>query len=458
MLKRVLSLLLVLLLTGSVYAADKKISQLPTETSPSGGDELPVNVSGTTKKITLTTLDTFYGITTHKNTATIHRSINDSGSGVTDLFSASKILTLLAAKADTSHSHAATDITSGTLAIARGGTGLTGIASGKLLYASALDTLAELTLGSSLSISTGTINVQNDTSTQKVDISKNGSAIGSRKELNLIEGSGVTLTVSDNSGSNRVDVTVAAGTSGLPRGEIGGLEISNNVTDQGNDIDIAVGAARDSTNAVDIILTSALTKRLDASWAVGTNQGGLDTGSKATSTTYHVWLIKRSDTDVEDVLFSTSASSPTMPANYDFRRLIGSIRTDGSSNILQFVQEGDYFLLKDPVVDVNVSNLGTTATLYALSTPSGLKTIALVDGYFSNSNAGNNACYISSPDQTDTAASSLYNVLDIGTGPGNIQMQILTDTSRQIRARADTASSNLRIQTRGWIHNRGRFD
>jgi hypothetical protein len=48
---------------------------------------------------------------------------------------------------------------SGTLGVTKGGTGLSTIASGKLLYASATDTLAPLSLASSLSITSGTISV-----------------------------------------------------------------------------------------------------------------------------------------------------------------------------------------------------------------------------------------------------------------------------------------------------------
>lgn len=43
-----------------------------------------------------------------------------------------------------------------------------------------------------------------------LNVSKGGVAVGTRTTLNLIEGSNVTLTVADNSGSDRVDVTVAA--------------------------------------------------------------------------------------------------------------------------------------------------------------------------------------------------------------------------------------------------------
>ena len=48
-----------------------------------------------------------------------HRQINDTGTATTDLWSASKITTELAGKANSSHTHAASDITSGTFADAR---------------------------------------------------------------------------------------------------------------------------------------------------------------------------------------------------------------------------------------------------------------------------------------------------------------------------------------------------
>jgi hypothetical protein len=137
-------------------------------------------------------------------------------------------------------------------------------------------------------------------------------------------------------GTNSASVTTRS-TVGVSTGFLFGLTLSNNVSDATNDIDIATGYARDSTDVYTMVLGSALTKRLDASWAVGTNQGGLDTGSIA-NTTYHVWLIRRSDTGVVDALFSTSATAPTMPTNYDQMRRIGSIiRSAGA--ILGFYQD-----------------------------------------------------------------------------------------------------------------------
>ena len=58
-----------------------------------------------------------------------------------------------------SHNHNASAVTAGTLAVARGGTGLSAIAAGKLVYASAADTLAALSLGSGLAITSGVLDV-----------------------------------------------------------------------------------------------------------------------------------------------------------------------------------------------------------------------------------------------------------------------------------------------------------
>jgi hypothetical protein len=130
------------------------------------------------------------------------------------------------------------------------------------------------------------------------------------------------------------DLPYYSGTLGLVsdiRGQIYGLTLSNNVTDPTNDIDIAAGSAVDSTGVVSMLLASSLTKRLDAAWAVGNNQGGLDTGSVGNNV-YYVWLIRRPDTGVVDVLFSLSNTAPTMPTNYTQKEIIGSFSRIAATN------------------------------------------------------------------------------------------------------------------------------
>lgn len=116
------------------------------------------------------------------------------------------------------------------------------------------------------------------------------------------------------------------------RGYMSGLKLTNDAGDVSNDIATAAGsAASDGATPVLMTLASSMIKRIDANWAAGTNQGGLDTGA-VTNATYYEWLIQRSDTGVEDILISLSATSPTMPANYDRKALIGKFARIGGVN------------------------------------------------------------------------------------------------------------------------------
>lgn len=250
-----------------------------------------------------------------------------------------------------------------------------------------------------------------------------------------------------------------------PRGYIDGLVLSNNGTDATNDIDIAAGVARDSANAANITLASSITKRLDAAWAVGTNQGGLDTGSIANGT-YHVWLIARSDTGVVDVLFSTSASSPTMPTNYDQKRRIGSIMRE-SAAIATFVQDGDDFWRKVPTLDVNATNPGTSAVTRTLSVPLGIRVKAIMNAMLELGVSETlTAALLSDLSVTDAAASIsaaplaqiMSQVSTVAAKDNAVQVMIWTNTSGQIRSRllASGAATILRIATVGWIDRRGK--
>ena len=149
-----------------------------------------------------------------------------------------------------------------------------------------------------------------------------------------------TITLPDSTGT----LQTVDGESYSPRG----LTCANDVGDTAHDIAIATGGVKDATNTVNMTLAATLTKRIDAAWAVGDDNGGLDGtessgGTPDASTMYYIWLIKRSDTGVVDALFSESATGPTMPTNYDYKRLIGAVLTDASANILPFHHRGMYF-------------------------------------------------------------------------------------------------------------------
>jgi hypothetical protein len=67
--------------------------------------------------------------------------------------------------------------------------------------------------------------------------------------------------------------------------------------------------------------------------------GGLDTGTKANSTWYYIWLI--SNGVVDRLLGSLSSSTPTMPSGFSYKKLIGACKTSSAGNVLSYRQTND---------------------------------------------------------------------------------------------------------------------
>lgn len=228
---------------------------------------------------------------------------------------------------------------------------------------------------------------------------------------------------------------------------LSGLVLSNNSTDATNDIDIAAGACVSDDGTTFMTLT-AITKRLDDAWSVGTGNGGLDTGSIA-DTTYHVWVINRPDTNVTDLLFSASASAPTMPTNYTKKKCIGSIIRE-SAAIVPFIQYKNEFWRKTPVTSMNAVASSTTAALQAFGVPSGIKVGLIATASVDVS--ANTLVYFSDPDAADVAPSSgIFTIAYGSTNAGGGQFRCFTNTSSQVRVRSSVAARNIKAGTLGWV-------
>lgn len=251
---------------------------------------------------------------------------------------------------------------------------------------------------------------------------------------------------------------------GVLTGLISGLALANNGSDATNDIDFAAGYAADSTGA-EIISCSALTKRLDASWAAGTNQGGLDTGSIA-NTTYHCFAIKKDSDGTGDFLFSTSATSPTMPSGYTkFRRVGSIIRASGA--IVAFVQNGDYFAIA-PTFEFSggIGGPASARTNYTLTrVPAGLivgadLTVTVKD----STPAAETYVGVTWPTQAAfTPSVAQHSSMIAAAGAGNPQVGssraiVRTNTSAQVAVEivGSTADHTLYGCTHGWVDARGR--
>ncbi len=98
---------------------------------------------------------------------------------------------------------------------------------------------------------------------------------------------------------------------------------------------------------------------------------GLDAGSEAGTTAYYVWAIHNSTTDTVAGLLSTSATSPTMPAGYDSKRLIGYCYNDASSNLVDFYQFNDDFFWGVQITELtNGSATSWTSVAHGYGVPS----------------------------------------------------------------------------------------
>lgn len=297
----------------------------------------------------------------------------------------------------------------------------------------------------------------------------------------LLVGTAADTVARKAAGTNDHVLTAASGeTDGLawravplPRSYLAGFTLSNNGTDATNDIDIAAGAARDSTNAANIIGT-AMTKRLDAGWVAGTNQGVRNSAAAITDTTYHIYAVAKALGADPDYYAHASAVPATVlaalqaeagGADYIYARRIGSIRRE-SAAIVAFSQLGDQFLRNAAILDVDTTDPGTAAVTRTLSVPDGVKVNAMINVVHSSGTTYSEA-YVSSLDASDQApsltAAPLANVSareTTGSITGAAQLLVRTNASRQIRSRQSTSGggSVFRIATLGWMDRRGKDD
>jgi hypothetical protein len=249
-----------------------------------------------------------------------------------------------------------------------------------------------------------------------------------------------------------------------PRGYIDGLTMSND-TDTAHDISVSAGEATliESTTGETRVLgvnSAAFVKQIDVDWAEGSAAGGFASAlTLSTSTWYHYFMIAKTDGQV-DFGYDTSTSAANLLTDasaYSFYRRIGSVLTDGSSNIIQFTQFGDTFLWTTPIHDISTADIGTSVQTVAISVPTGYRTQAIVMIDLDATTVESWA-YVKSPDQADEAPvdSLPSSIRGAGVSSNSGVMSVLTDASAQITYRGATSTDDFELETIGWIDPRGR--
>ena len=254
------------------------------------------------------------------------------------------------------------------------------------------------------------------------------------------------------------------GLSAIPRGALWGMTVSNNGTDATNDLDVSAGscASDDATDANRVLLNpGVMTKQIDAVWAAGTAAGGRISSESLVNGTWYLYAFRRSG-GTDDYCFSQSLT-PTLPDGGTNKRLIFAMLRE-SAALIGIVHNGDRVDRKSPVLDVDVSNPGTSAVTRTLSVPTGLTVLAHMNVLVQAHNAGE-YCYLSDLSQTDLAASDTAAPLATNgnntavNGDVALPASIRTNTSGQIRSRFSASggvNTLLKIASTGWTYTRGR--
>lgn len=271
------------------------------------------------------------------------------------------------------------------------------------------------------------------------------------------EGAGVWRVIAYQRADGTALAAAAAG--GLPAGYLTGLGLTYA---SATSYTVATGTAcSEDGSAKTMTLTSALTKTLGA-FAVGSGNGGLSTGTIAPNTWYNVHLVQRVSDGLVDAILDTSLTAPTMPTaggTWTARRCIGSVMTNGSSQLVQWVQHDDYFMLATPSLDVTALALSTARSTLTLKVPTGRSLRAICR--FSNSGSSGTLVVLQSLDETDaapsaTAAPLADAIVAPSTGLLAGRVEVFTNTSGQIAARASASGNTFYLSTLGWVDTRGK--
>lgn len=171
---------------GTKFVRDDGTLQTPSAGAPANASYLTLNSNATLSAERVLTGSTAISLTDGGVNTTLTLDLNSGGVATANLAAGAVTLAKMANMATTS-----------VLGRSTAGSGVPEI----------------ITVATPLTISGGILDfdeTQTLGNNARLAVSKGGSAVGTRRGLNLIEGTNITLTVADNSGSERVDVTITA--------------------------------------------------------------------------------------------------------------------------------------------------------------------------------------------------------------------------------------------------------
>lgn len=203
---------------------------------------------------------------------------------------------------------------------------------------------------------------------------------------------------------------------------------------------------------------SSIVKQLDATWAKGTNAGGMQSGSSLpTSGVVYVFKIEEDSTGDIDFIGHTS-TSPTIPAGWTRASARAfMVLTDSSANIRAFTHGDGVVLLTDTLaLDLNVADQGTTRTTRtAVNAPPDVLALRRSHSVCGATHETKVEALAHTDQAAALAAAGLYDHRSDSGFASNAfgagQSPVYIDSNRQYATDSTQASTSLYVQFYGWF-------
>lgn len=149
-------------------------------------------------------------------------------------------------------------------------------------------------------------------------------------------------------------------------------------------------ASQDGRILLELTANNTRTIQTSGAFVHGASGNGLLSGARQAGWWYYVFLLRRDSDGSVCVAFDNNAQCANRPATHSHYRRIGTVRTNGSNNLVAFTQIGNEFWY-DELVPIYNGDSVISGTTYqpALGLP-GISTIAHLQGWMTSGGAGQN--------------------------------------------------------------------
>ncbi len=209
-----------------------------------------------------------------------------------------------------------------------------------------------------------TLAVVDNTNTQKVEIYKSSVAVGTRKRINYIPGSNITLTITDNVGGDRIDLQIDS-SPGISSEDLFGSTGQDSFTATDTTFTLSANAVKVMSAAYDTVLRNSPANVTNNIGTAGPAANGRDQAAAFSSNNWiHFYWIWNGSTLAS--LSSLSATAPTLPSGYTHKCYAGAVRYRISALDYVFIRGSTVYYRERQIIANGVTE--TTETTLGVST------------------------------------------------------------------------------------------